>query len=180
MTSKEKILSADIGRLTVIHYPAAQLREIATPIEEIDDDVAALAKRMFELMFEFKGVGLAASQVGVTVRMFCASPTFSLDDTHVYINPKIISVEGTSAEEEGCLSFPGIFCKIKRAQTVTIAATGLDGEEFTHTVDGLHARICLHENDHLNGIVLLDKMGSVAKLANRKAIKALKENYPSL
>ena len=180
MTSKEKIQTADISSLTVIHYPADPLRETATPIEEINGDIVALAKKMFELMLELKGVGLAASQVGVTVRMFCASPTFSPDDIHVYINPRIISVEGTVVEEEGCLSFPGIFCKVKRAQTVTISATGLDGKEFTQTVEGLHARICLHENDHLDGIVLLDKMGSVAKLANRKAIKALKEKYPSL
>lgn len=180
MTSKEKIQSTKLDSLTVLRYPATQLREIATSIEEIDDNVAALARKMFELMFEFKGVGLAASQVGITVRMFCASPTFSPDDIHVYINPQIISVDGTSTEEESCLSFPGIFCKIKRAQAVTISALGLDGEEFTHTVEGLHARICLHENDHLEGIVLLDKMGSVAKLANRKAIKALKEDYPSL
>ena len=180
MTSNEKMQFADIASLTVIHYPAAPLRETATPVEDINGDVTALVKKMFELMFELKGVGLAASQVGVTVRIFCASPTFSPDDMHVYINPKIISVEGSVVEEEGCLSFPGIFTKIKRPQTATISATGLDGKEFTQTVEGLHARICLHENDHLDGIVLLDKMGSVAKLANRKAIKALKEKYPPL
>ncbi|MCK5114453.1 MAG: peptide deformylase [Phycisphaerae bacterium] len=180
MTSKEKIQSADLKTITVLHYPASQLRAIATPIEQVDADLIALAQKMFELMFEFKGVGLAASQVGVTVRMFCASPTFCPEDVHVYINPKIVSVEGSATEEEGCLSFPGIFTKVKRAQRVTITATGLDGNEFTQTVEGLHSRICLHENDHLDGLVLLDKMGAVAKLANRKAIKALEENTLSL
>jgi peptide deformylase len=177
MTAEEKIRAADLPSLQVVHYPDPRLKEICTGIEGVDDSVRALIDRMFELMFASNGVGLAAPQVGVTVRLFVASPTFQQEDRRVYINPRIITTDGGQEGEEGCLSFPGIFCKVKRARSVTVEALDYHGEPFTETVEQLHARIIQHEGDHLDGVLLADRMGSVAKLANRKALTALESSY---
>jgi peptide deformylase len=177
MDAKEKIRAADLAALQVLAWPDPRLREKCVEIETMDDDLFALVETMAELMFDRRGVGLAAPQVGVPIRLFLASPSFSPDDLHIYINPKILSGEGSQNEEEGCLSFPGIFCKVKRAARIIIEATNLDGERFRETCEGLHAHICQHENDHLDGILLEDRMGSVAKLANRKALRALEEEF---
>lgn len=177
MTSSEKIHAADLASLKVIRYPDPRLREACTPIEQADEATAVLVERMFELMFASHGVGLAAPQVGVTVRMFIASPSFESDDRYVYINPRIISAEGSQLGEEGCLSFPEIFCKIKRSDRIVVEAIGLDGKAFRQTAEQLLARIIQHECDHLDGRLLVDRMGSVAKLGNRKALAALEEQF---
>ncbi len=177
MGKNAKIKEVDIASLRVICYPDPRLREVCTPVDEVDDDVRRLVGRMFDLMFPASGVGLAAPQVGVTVRLFVASPTFDPDDRRVYINPRIISTEGSQDGDEGCLSFPGISCRIKRYNVATIRALGLDGEEFEETGDQLAARIFQHETDHLDGRLLVDRMGSVAKLANRRSLKELEEKF---
>ena len=177
MTSEEKIRRVDPSALKVIFYGDPRLREICTPVEEVDDAVRALVERMFELMFEGRGVGLAAPQVGVTVRIFVASPTFEEDDRHAFINPEIIASEGWQEGDEGCLSFPGISCNIKRRKIVTVRALNLDGDVFEETGEDLAARIFQHEIDHLDGRLLVDRMGSIAKLAHRGALKELEERY---
>ncbi|MBN1943995.1 MAG: peptide deformylase [Phycisphaerae bacterium] len=177
MNSREKIEAVNVKTLRVIRYPDPRLKEVCTPLDEVDGKTAELVQKMAERMFTANGVGLAAPQVGVTVRLFIASPTFNPDDLHVYINPNIVQVEGSLNEEEGCLSFPNIFCRVKRAGRVTVEALGLDGKPFTQTVEGLHARIVQHENDHLDGILLSDRMGSVAKLAKRHALQSLEKDY---
>ena len=108
-----------------------------------------------------------------------ASPTFQQDDRHVCINPEIVWGEGWQNEEEGCLSFPGISCKIKRRNIVTVRALDLKGEQFEQTREELAARIFQHEIDHLDGRLLVDRMGSVAKLTHRRAVKALQHRYAS-
>jgi len=177
MTGNEKILAADIKALGIIHYPDPRLREVSTGVDEVDGDVARLAEKMFSLMFPARGVGLAAAQVGVTVRMFVASPTFDGADRRVYVNPEFISLEGKQETEEGCLSLPGVSCKVRRSEVAVIRATNLDGEQFEETGEGLVARIFQHEMDHLNGKLLVDRMGSVARLANRKALRHLEEEF---
>ena len=177
MSENAKIRAADPTSLEIIHYPDPRLREVSTPVDTVDDAVRRIAERMFELMFASRGVGLAAPQVGVTVRLFVASPSFDPSDRRVYVNPEIVSAEGSQEGEEGCLSFPGVTCKIKRANVVTIRAIGIDGEIFEETGEDLTARIFLHEMDHINGRLIVDRMGSVAKLANRRAIKELEEEF---
>jgi peptide deformylase len=177
MDSQEKIRQADLETLKIIHYPDPRLKEVATPVDAVDDDIRQLAAKMTDLMFAARGVGLAAPQVGVTVRLFLASPTFDRSDLHVYINPEIVSRNGSEEGEEGCLSFPDIYCKVKRARSILIRATNLEGEVFEQELDELHARICQHENDHLDGMLLADRMSTVAKLANRKALRNLEAEY---
>ena len=177
MSGNAKIHEADIASLEVIRYPDPRLREASTPVDEVDESVRRLIEKMFELMFEAAGVGLAAAQVGITARLFVASPSFDQADRQVYINPQIIAAEGSQESDEGCLSFPGIICKVKRPNVATIRATNLDGEVFEQAVNGLAARILLHELDHLDGRLLVDRMGSVAKLTNRRALKDLQDQF---
>lgn len=178
MNGNDIIRSADISSLRLIYYPDPRLEQVCSEISDpADAAVAEFVERMFELMFAGRGVGLAAPQVGVTARLFVASPTAEPADRQVYINPRIVSAEGSQEDDEGCLSFPGIFCKVKRSAAVTVRAQGLDGEWFEQTVHDLHARIIQHEGDHLDGRLLVDRMGSVARLSNRKALKSLQQRY---
>jgi len=169
----EDLRQIETGRLKIVHYPDPRLRETCAPVETVGDAVRALIDRMFELMFQFRGVGLAAPQVSVPLRLFVASPTFDPQDRHVFINPEIIDTQGRQDGEEGCLSFPGISCKIKRKRIATVRALGPDGQPFEKTGEDLFARIMQHEVDHLDGRLLVDRMGSVARLANRRALKEL-------
>jgi peptide deformylase len=177
MSGNEIVREADIAALRVITYPDPRLREACAAVDEEDDRVRRLAEKMFDLMFASRGVGLAAPQVGLAVRLFVASPSFEAEDRRVYVNPRIVAADGRQEEEEGCLSFPGVACKIKRFQTVTIEAVGLDGEPFAETLDGLASRIVQHEGDHLDGRLIVDRMGAVAKLANRRALRQLEEAF---
>lgn len=177
MSSAEKIAAADLAALTVIHYPDPRLRESCTPIDVVDDAVRALADRMFEVMFVDKGVGLAAPQVGVTARLLVASPSFEPTDRLVLINPRIVAEDGWEDMEEGCLSFPSIYCKVKRRKLITVEAVGLEGQPVTEQLEGFAARVVQHEMDHLDGRLLVDRMSQIAKLANRKALKQLEAEF---
>ncbi len=177
MDSHEKIRQVDLASLKIIHYPDPRLREVCTPIDSAEATLAPLTEKMFALMFAAEGVGLAAPQVGLTVRLFVASPTHEDADRRVYINPEILSTEGSRELEEGCLSLPGVSCKVKRSDRVVLRATDLQGRTFEETGQELLARIFQHEIDHLDGRLLTDRMGSVAKLTNRRALKDLTKQF---
>ncbi len=180
MTSKQKMQHADLADRKVIRYGDPRLEEISTPVEQVDDDVRAMVERMFDLMFEDRGVGLAAPQIGVTVRLFVASPSFEPSDRRVYIDPEILYADGWQEGEEGCLSFPGISTKVKRRDICTVRAVNLAGETFEETAEGLLSRIFQHEIDHLDGTLLVHRMGSLAKMANRRILAELREaNRPT-
>ena len=175
--SPEPILDVNPGDLVVVKYPDPILNKVATPLPGVDDSVRAVIDRMFEIMFDTRGVGLAGPQVGLGIRLFVASPSFHTDDRHVYVNPEIISADGVQEGEEGCLSVPGVNCKIKRKRVATIRALDRDGNPFEETGEDLTARIFQHETDHLNGKLLIDRMGTIAKLANRRTLRELEEAY---
>ncbi len=177
MDSSDKIQAANPEALQIVKYPDPRLREICTPIETIDEPLIRLVEGMWRLMLESRGVGLAAPQVGVTVRLFAASPSFSPEDLQVYINPRIIEASGTTEEEEGCLSFPLVYAKLKRSATVVVEAMDLQGDIFHETCQDLHSRIIQHELDHLDGRLLVDRMGAVSKIANRRALKDLEAQF---
>ena len=163
--------------LRIIHYPDPRLKKMSEPIEVFDDRVKALAARMLELMREARGVGLAAPQVGKNVRLFVMNHSGNPEDDRVYANPQLTEAEGSEDGEEGCLSLPGININVVRDKTLKLTAQDLDGKPVEQTASGYIARIWQHEFDHLNGIMLTDRMGSVAKLANRKTLKELEEKY---
>ncbi len=166
-----------MSALRIIHYPDPRLREQTTPVEQVDSDLERLTERMFELMSAANGVGLAASQVGITVNMFVACPSGQDSDRKVYVNPRIISAEGEQEFEEGCLSLPNVYGKIKRHARVTIEAQDLSGQHFTETGLELTARMFEHESDHLSGRLIVDRMGSVRKMAVRHQLKELEKQF---
>ena len=163
--------------LRIILYPDPRLKKASTPVEKFDENLKLLAARMFELMRAHRGVGLAAPQVGMNIRMFVMNPTGEPQDDRVYVNPILTEAEGEEEGEEGCLSLPGINIKVDRSKTLRMQAKDLEGNPIDQIESGYVPRIWQHEFDHLNGTLLIDRMGTVAKMANRRVLKELEEQY---
>ena len=163
--------------LQIIHYPDPRLKKVSVPVEKFDESLKALAARMFQLMRESRGVGLAAPQVGHNIRMFVMNPTGDPADDRVYINPELSEAEGADEAEEGCLSLPGLNVRVIRDKTMRIRAKDLDGNDIDQVETGYIARVWQHEFDHLNGTLITDRMGAVAKMAARKLLRELEDKY---
>jgi peptide deformylase len=153
--------------LKIVHYPHPSLRHVAKPLTAIDRKVHLVAGAMLELMYEHRGLGLAAPQVGMPFRMFVAN--YEADSTikeaeGVYINPVIIERHGRIESDEGCLSFPELYRKVGRAKTVKVQAYNLKGELVEIVAHDLAARIWQHETDHLDGVLFIDKVGMIGKM----------------
>lgn len=166
--------TVDPQALKIVLYPDPVLRETAQPIEKVTPQIQAIARRMIALMHDAPGVGLAAPQVGLPWRMFVANPTGDERDDAVFINP-VLKNAGTLTEghNEGCLSLPGVNAEIRRPKEITIEALDLEGKPFTMTSDELPARIWQHEFDHLEGVLIIDKMTPLDRKANKAAIADL-------
>ena len=139
----------DIDKCGMTHYPSEILVGKAQPVEKIDDDLRRLVDKMIDIMIENKGIGLAAPQAGVPLRLFMISLDGSRENVRVYVNPTVTPAGELIATEEGCLSVPGIYAKIRRYDECEVTAIGLDGNEFTERADGIHARALQHEYDHI-------------------------------
>lgn len=163
--------------LRIIRYPDPRLRKVSKPVEVIDAALRALAARMIELMREDRGVGLAAPQVGINLRLFVMNPTGKPADDRVYVNPELSDAAGDDEGDEGCLSLPKVTVKVVRSKRLRMRAVDLDGRPIEEEADGYVARIWQHENDHLDGILILDKMSPLEKLGARKTLKELEEEY---
>ncbi|QIW11060.1 peptide deformylase [Francisella sp. LA112445] len=167
--------------LEILKYPHPVLKEVAEEVksEEINDQLRETLDEMREMMLDANGVGLAAIQVGIKKRFFIMFD--NLDDSSpeiiAIINPKIIEQDGEVIDEEGCLSFPGVSAKVKRATSVKISALNEFGEEVIIQKEGFLARCIQHEIDHLNGITFFDHLGSLKrKMIEKKYKKLMKEN----
>jgi peptide deformylase len=145
---------------TILHYPDKRLRQKAEPVREITPEIRALVDDMAETMYAAPGVGLAAPQVGVPLRIFVidVAPSDAPSDLKVFINPEIVRKEGEVTWEEGCLSFPGIHEEIDRAESITVRAIGVDGKPFELSATDLLAIAVQHENDHLDGVLMVDRV----------------------
>lgn len=176
----------DVAKLRIVSHPAEVLRRKADPIAEVNDTVRAVAERMIELMDDAEGIGLAAPQIGLSWRMFVVDVPEDDDrsadgpvpsatkDVVVYINPVIVNpLLPLEPYEEGCLSLPGIRGDVIRPTTVTIKAIGLDGKPFEQTATGLLARCWQHEYDHLDGVLIIDRMTQMSRIKNRAAVRSL-------
>ena len=140
----------------ILHYPDPRLYQKAEPVAEVDESVRALVRDMADTMYAAPGVGLAATQVNVHKRLVVIDASETRDQLLVLINPEIVSREGAQYCEEGCLSVPGIYEAVERAERVTVRALGLDGKSFTLTAEKLLAVCIQHELDHLEGKVFVD------------------------
>ena len=164
--------------LKVVSYPDPILGERARPIERIDGRLLQLAKEMFETMYEDRGIGLAAPQVGQGVRMCVVNCTGKSDGEIVLINPVVAETGGGEVtEEEGCLSVPGIRSKVTRFAEVRVRAYDPDGNELDIEADGLEARCLQHEIDHLNGRLFFQRLNEAAKMTIRHRLKKLEETF---
>lgn len=166
--------------LKIILYPDPRLKKMSQPVEAFDDRLRLLASRMLELMRQAKGVGLAAPQVGENVRLFVMNATQQPGDDRVYVNPVLSDLDGEEEGEEGCLSLPGIHIDVLRSRQVRMQARDAGGKPIEEVATGFIARVWQHETDHLNGTLLTDRMGPVARMANRRILNDLKEQYDAL
>ncbi len=165
----------DIEKCRITHYPAEVLTKRAQPVGEIDNNIRQLVEKMTDIMLKHKGVGLAAPQVGVPLRLFIISLDGSREKVTVYINPIVTPDGELGSTEEGCLSVPGIYTKIRRYKKCNVTATNLDGNEFKERAEGLHARALQHEHDHIEGMTIANRMSQTAKIAHRRQLKKLTE-----
>ncbi len=168
----------DPASLALVLYPAPVLKKTAKDVERFDQWLADVIEQMKKIMVENKGVGLAAPQVGLSLRIFVASPSGKEEEALAFVNPFLSNEQGSDEGEEGCLSLPDIRIKVTRFKKLRVEALDIHGTPFLADLEDFPARIIQHENDHLEGILLLDRMSPVAQLANRKKIKAL-ETPPS-
>lgn len=167
--------------MDVVLYPDPRLRAKNAPVETFDGELAALARAMFEAMYRTEGVGLAAPQVGVNRRMLVYNPSGKAAEPAremVLCNPRVAWRSRVSeADQEGCLSFPGIRGQIERPIAARIEAQGLDGAPVTLELEGWDARIFLHEFDHLDGVLFIDRMTPADKTRNAPALEELVDRY---
>jgi peptide deformylase len=162
-------------RLDIVHWPDPVLSRGTKPIERVDDELRETAKEMARVMVELRGVGLAAPQVGIARRMMLVCPSGDPGDETVVLNPEIVSKSGSDEMEEGCLSFPGLYGKIERAEKVHVRYRDLDWVERDLEVEGFFARIFQHEFDHLNGVVFIDRMTPADRLRLKPQLEDLKK-----
>ena len=163
-------------RLKIVLYPDPVLRRPCEPVPAVTEEVRGVAQRMLELMHEARGVGLAAPQVGLSWRLFVANPTGEPEDDRVFINPRLLEPTAENhTRDEGCLSIPHVTGDITRPWGITIDALDEHDEPFRLIGDDLAARIWQHETDHLDGILILDRMPAIDKVANRQAVLDLEQ-----
>jgi peptide deformylase len=168
---------SDVDKLRVVYYPDPVLRAVCQPVEQFDQTIAALVRRMFELMRRDKGIGLAGPQVGVPLRLFVCNPTGEPEDDMVCINPQLDGLTGAEEREEGCLSLPNVSIPVRRATHARIQACDATGKTYERDGTDLLARVWQHENDHLDGRLIVDYMSEASKIANRRALKQLQTEF---
>jgi len=174
-------MTIDVAKLAIVHYPDPILRKKAEPIADPRDPlVREVATRMLELMQEAHGIGLAAPQVGLPWRMFVIRHKIEDEDhpDQIFINPVFsnISIKST-LHEEGCLSLPEMRVDVQRPISLTVTAENPEGERFELEGHDLIARVWQHEMDHLDGVLILDRMSPMDRLANRRILRDLEAEY---
>jgi peptide deformylase len=154
-------------------YPEPVLRQKAAPIAQIDDEIKTLASNMAQTMYAAPGVGLAAPQVGQSVRLIVVDIQSGEGGGELLtlINPKIVKADGEIRHEEGCLSVPDVREEVKRANAVTVEALDLDGKELTIEAEDFFAVVLQHEIDHLNGVLFIDHLSRLKQSMVKKRLK---------
>jgi len=160
-----------MSRLHILRYPDARLHKIAAPVEEINEGIRTLVADMAETMYAAPGVGLAATQVDVHKQVIVIDASDTRDKLLTLINPEIVTAAGVADCEEGCLSLPGIYERIARAERITVRALGLDGETFTMEAEGLLAVCIQHEMDHLKGRVFVEYLSRLKQTRIRAKLQ---------
>ncbi len=165
--------------MRIVNYPHPTLRYRSKPIRRVDAEFKKIVRGMFDLMYEHKGIGLAANQVDLPYRFFIMNlegdPAKA--EEFVFINPVISRRRGTIEGEEGCLSFPEIYAPVKRSEKIVISAYNLAGDEVNYELTGLLARAAQHEYDHLDGILFIDRLSPAALMSIKEALSDLESEF---
>src|SRR5262245_942365 len=167
-------------KFKIVKYPHPALVHATKPVGRIDKELNLQVGAMLEAMYEVHGLGLAANQVALPFQVLVTNLTGDAnqhDQEGVFINPVIVERKGTQDGDEGCLSFPDLFQKVRRAKTVKVQAYNLQGEPVEIVASDLAARCWQHEIDHLNGVMFIDKMGPIARLASRTRLKEFEHEF---
>ncbi len=160
-----------MAKLEILHFPDSRLRTRAQPVETVDAEVRRLVDDMFETMYAAPGIGLAATQVNVHRRVLVVDVSEEKNQPLTFINPEILDRQGTEEMEEGCLSVPGFYEKVRRAERVRVRALDRDGKAFELETDGLLAVCIQHEIDHLDGKLFVDYVSSLKRQRIRKKLE---------
>ena len=161
--------------LNILHYPDPRLREKALPVEEVNSEIKQLVADMFETMYEAPGIGLAATQANIQKRIIVIDISENKSEPHCFINPEIVESNGTEEMEEGCLSVPGIYEKVQRAEHIKVRALDREGKSFEMEADGLLSICIQHEMDHLEGKLFVDYLSELKRQRIRKKIEKLRQ-----
>tara|TARA_Y100000296_G_scaffold40673_1_gene46950 strand:- start:398 stop:907 length:510 start_codon:yes stop_codon:yes gene_type:complete len=157
--------------LDVLSFPDERLRTVAEPVEEVNDEIKQLVSDMFETMKDENGIGLAATQVNRHVQVVVMDVSEEQNEPRVFINPKIVRKDGVTISEEGCLSVPGNYAKVERAESITVEALNEHGEAFELEAEGLLAICIQHELDHLKGKLFIDYLSPLKRQRIRKKLE---------
>jgi peptide deformylase len=161
-----------MAKLTILNYPDPRLHTVAKPVKEVNDDIRKLIADMAETMYAAPGIGLAATQVNQHIQLILVDTSKEQNDLQVFINPKIVAKTGEQDYEEGCLSVPGIYETVTRAEKITVEALDANGKKFKLNADGLLAVCIQHEMDHLLGKVFVEYLSPLKR--NRIKAKMVK------
>ena len=170
----------ECGSVRIVKYPHPTLRHKSKPLRRVDRDLKNIICEMFDLMYEDRGIGLAANQVDLPYRLFVVNllgDPAAKDEEHVFINPVITHRKGSAEDREGCLSFPEIFAPVTRPEKIVVNAYAPNGEEMTYEMDGLFARGVQHETDHLDGVLFIDRLSLANRLAVKEDLAALERQF---
>jgi peptide deformylase len=167
--------------LHIIPYPHPTLRRKSKPLKRVDNELRSIVREMFDLMYEARGVGLAANQIDIPLRFFIINTEGDPEkgQERVFINPVISQPKQSNEAEEGCLSLPGLYGNVTRPAKVRINAYDLDGNEINEEVTGLLGRAIQHELDHLDGVLFFDRMNETGKLAVRGTLEEFEIDFES-
>lgn len=158
----------------ILYLPDARLRTVSTPVEAFDDKLQLLIEDMFDTMYDANGVGLAAAQIGINLRLSVIDVTHERKDQIVIANPEIIASSGNKDFEEGCLSVPGAYDTVARAEKVTVKAQDRFGKPFELQAEGLLAECIQHEIDHMNGKLFIDLLSPLKRVVARRKLDKFK------
>ena len=159
-----------MAKLKILEFPDPRLRTKATPVTEVDDQLRNLVADMFETMYDAPGIGLAATQVDVHKRLLVVDISADRDQPHVLINPEILEKDGVTVTDEGCLSVPGYFEEVERAEHIKVRFLNTDGDEIEMEATGLLAVCIQHEIDHLDGKLFVDYLSEAKRTRIRKKL----------
>jgi peptide deformylase len=152
-----------MAKLAILHYPDSRLNKVGMPVVVFDQRLRALTEDMAETMYAAPGIGLAATQVDVHERVIVIDTSETRDDLKVFVNPRIVARSGVADREEGCLSVPGVFDKVSRAERITVEAQDVSGNSYTLEAEGLLAVCIQHEIDHLEGKVFVEYLSRLKR-----------------